>query len=139
MQINDARTRMSNRLLTTRLSGEDLSFWWLDSPMQPTTMAMLMLLDGSPEPRVLRRAFSRTLAVVPKLRERVADAPLGLTLPHWEPDPTFDLDFHLRHIRCIRHGEGDLAAKGSATLLHLREEAVFPRRPIDRNLLVEGG
>jgi diacylglycerol O-acyltransferase len=87
---------MRDRPLATRLSAEDLSFWWLDSPMQPTTMAMLMLLDCAPEPRALRRAFSRTLAAVPKLRERVADAPLGLTLPHWEADPTFDLDFHLR-------------------------------------------
>jgi len=87
---------MSDRPLATRLSGEDLSFWWLDSPAQPTTMAMLMLLDGPPDLRVLRRAFARTFSVVPKLRERVADAPLGLTLPHWEADPTFDLDFHLR-------------------------------------------
>jgi len=81
---------------TTRLSGEDLSFWWLDSPIQPTTMAMLMLLDGTPDHRVLRRAFVRTLAAASKLRERVADAPLGLTLPHWEIDPTFDLDYHVR-------------------------------------------
>jgi hypothetical protein len=31
-----------------RLSGEDLTFWRTDSPMQPTTMAMLMLLDRVP-------------------------------------------------------------------------------------------
>jgi diacylglycerol O-acyltransferase len=88
---------MSDRqLASTRLCGEDLSFWWLDSPMQPTTMAMLMLLDSSPHPKLLRRAFARTISVVPRLSERVADAPLGLTLPHWEPDPTFDLDYQLR-------------------------------------------
>ena len=37
-----------------RLQGEDLTFWWLDSPRQPTTMAMLMVLDRPPDPTRLR-------------------------------------------------------------------------------------
>jgi len=81
----------------SRLSGEDLTFWWTDSPMQPTTMAMLMLLDRVPEPQRLRQAFERAVAAVPRLAERVVEAPLGLTLPHWQADPTFDLDYHVRH------------------------------------------
>jgi diacylglycerol O-acyltransferase / wax synthase len=89
-----------------RLSGEDLSFWWLDSPMQPTTMAMLMVLDRAPDSGQLRRAFERAVEAVPRLAQRVADAPLGLTLPHWEPDPTFDLDFHVR--RHVLAGPADL-------------------------------
>ena len=28
-----------------RLAGEDLTFWWSDAPMPPTTLAMLLLLD----------------------------------------------------------------------------------------------
>ena len=79
-----------------RLSGEDLTFWWVDSPMQPTTMAMLLLLDCSPEDARLRHAFERAIAAVPRLRQRVVDAPLDITLPHWELDPTFDLDYHVR-------------------------------------------
>src|SRR5512143_2448085 len=80
----------------TRLSGEDLTFWWTDSPMQPTTMAMLMLLDRVPDEARLRLAFERAVAAVPRLAERVVDAPLDLTLPHWQRDPTFDLDYHVR-------------------------------------------
>lgn len=80
-----------------RLHGEDLTFWWLDSPQQPTTMAMLMLLDRRPEAARLRRALARSVAAVPRLSQRVRDAPLDLTLPHWEDDPTFDLDYHVRH------------------------------------------
>ena len=34
------------------------------------------------------------MLAVPRLRQRVVDAPLDVTLPHWEPDPTFDLDYH---------------------------------------------
>ncbi len=89
----------------SRLTGEDLTFWWSDSPMQPTTMAMLMLLDRAPEPALLRSAFERAIAAVPRLAERVAEAPLGLTLPHWERDPTFALDYHVRH-HALRAGGG---------------------------------
>lgn len=79
-----------------RLSGEDLTFWWLDSPAQPTTMAMLMVLDRAPDTTGLRIAFERAVEAVPRLAQRVRDAPLDLTLPHWEDDPTFDLDYHVR-------------------------------------------
>src|SRR5512139_1158071 len=79
-----------------RLTGEDLTFWWADSPMQPTTMAMLLVLDRTPEWPRLRRAVARAVAAVPRLRQRVLEAPLDLTLPRWADDPTFDLDYHLR-------------------------------------------
>ncbi|HXJ33258.1 MAG TPA: wax ester/triacylglycerol synthase domain-containing protein [Candidatus Eisenbacteria bacterium] len=79
-----------------RLTGEDLTFWWADSPMQPTTMAMLLVLDRPPAWSRLRAAVERALIAVPRLRQRVVEAPLDVTLPHWETDPTFDLDYHLR-------------------------------------------
>lgn len=79
-----------------RLHGEDLTFWWLDSPQQPTTMAMLMVLDRAPDAERLQAAMRRSIAAVPRLAQRVQEAPLDLTLPHWQHDPTFDLDYHLR-------------------------------------------
>lgn len=115
------RSRQEN---ADRLSGEDLTFWWTDSPMQPTTMAMLMLLDRSPSEARLRLAFERAVAAVTRLRQRVADAPLDLTLPHWEFDPTFDLDYHVR-----RH-----TLAGTADLEELfREIAPMYETPFDRS------
>jgi WS/DGAT/MGAT family acyltransferase len=90
-----------------RLHGEDLTFWWLDSPQQPTTMAMLMLLDRVPQPDRLRAAVLRSVAAVPRLAQRVREAPFDLTLPHWERDPTFDLDYHLRHHAVAGGGDWD--------------------------------
>jgi WS/DGAT/MGAT family acyltransferase len=108
----------------SRLSGEDLTFWWADSPMQPSTMAMLLLLDRMPEWGRLRRAVGRAVAAVPRLSQRVLDAPLDLTLPHWAPDPTFDLDYHLR-----RHALG-----GRRNLDELfREIAPAYETPFDRS------
>ncbi len=108
----------------TRLSGEDLSFWWVDSPMQPTTMAMLMLLDRAPDQQRLADAFGRALTAVPRLRERVVEAPFNLTLPHWETDPTFDLDYHVR--RHALSGKHDLEEL-------LREIAPTYETPFDRS------
>jgi len=81
---------------STPLSPEDLSFWYADQPRQRTTMAMLMLLDQAPDRERLRAAAARAVEAVPRLAERVVDAPFDLALPRWEPDPTFDLDFHIR-------------------------------------------
>jgi WS/DGAT/MGAT family acyltransferase len=57
--------------------------WYADQPRQRTTMAMLILLDRRPSPGRLRAAVARAVDAVPRLRQRVVDAP-------------FDLDFHVR-------------------------------------------
>jgi WS/DGAT/MGAT family acyltransferase len=107
-----------------RLCGEDLTFWWSDSPMQPTTMAMLLLLDRVPDSGRLRHALERAVEAVPRLRQHVVDAPLELTLPHWVDDPTFDLDYHVR-----RHALG-----GTHDLDELfREIAPAYETPFDRS------
>jgi len=87
---------MTPRTTSTPLTPEDLTFWYADQPRQRTTMAMLMVLDRAPEPERLRAAAARAVDAVPRLRQRVVEAPLGIALPRWEEDPTFDLDFHVR-------------------------------------------
>jgi hypothetical protein len=78
------------------LTPEDLSMLYADQPRQRTTMSMLMLLDRAPEPERLRGAVWRAIEAVPRMRQRVVRSPLDLSLPRWEEDPTFDLDFHVR-------------------------------------------
>jgi diacylglycerol O-acyltransferase / wax synthase len=111
------------------LSGEDLGFWWGDQPRQRTAMAMLLLLDRPPHSRRLRAAVARAIEAVPRLRQRVVEAPLGLAKPRWEDDPTFDLDFHLRRY-AVSHDDG---APQHATLEDLFH-TIGPiyERPFDR-------
>lgn len=87
---------MSNEVREALTPG-DLNWWYGDQPRQRTTMALLMLLDRRPDPARLRAATLHAADVIPRLRQRIVDAPLGLALPRWEPDPTFDLSYHLRH------------------------------------------
>jgi WS/DGAT/MGAT family acyltransferase len=85
---------------------------------------MLLVLDRVPEWGRLRRAVERSIAAVPRLRQRVVDAPFGLTLPRWADDPTFDLDYHLR-----RHALG--GARDMDELF--REIAPAYETPFDRS------
>jgi WS/DGAT/MGAT family acyltransferase len=111
----------------TPLSAEDLSFWYADQPRQRTTMAMLLLLDRAPDPRRLAAAAWRMIEAVPRLRERVVEAPFGLALPRWEEDPTFDLAFHVRRYALPE----DHAGKGDAAALFERLGPIY-ERPFDR-------
>lgn len=121
---------MSPQLLRSEpLSGEDLGFWWGDQPRQRTTMAMLLLLDRRPHPGRLRAAVARAVAAVPRLGQRVVDAPLDIAKPRWEDDPTFDLDFHVRRYALARV-DGKRGRTTLADLFH----AIGPiyERPFDR-------
>ena len=109
------------------LSPEDLSFWYADQPRQRTTMAMLLLLEQPPDRQRLRAAATRALEAVPRLGQRVVDAPFDLSLPRWEPDPTFDLDFHIRSYSLE-------AAASREDPLHVLFRTIGPiyDRPFDR-------
>ena len=114
-------------LASTPLSPDDLSFWYADQPRQRTTMAMLLLLDRRPDPARLRAAAARMVAAVPRLRQRVVEAPFGLALPRWEEDPTFDLDFHVR-----RYSLADASAQASDLDELFHTIGPIYERPFDR-------
>ena len=112
------------------LSGEDLGFWWGDQPRQRTTMAMLLCLDRRPHTGRLRAAVARAVEAVPRLRQRVVDAPFDLARPRWEDDPTFDLDFHVRRY-AVSHDDGAPQHATSADLFHTL--GPIYERPFDRS------
>lgn len=109
------------------LTPGDLTFWYGDQPRQRTTMALLMLLDRRPDPERLRGAMLRAVGAVPRLRQRIVDAPFDLALPRWEADPTFDLSYHLRHYS-LRF---DSDASGSLGELFRAVGPIY-ERPFDR-------
>jgi WS/DGAT/MGAT family acyltransferase len=70
----------------------------------------------------------RAVEAVPRMRECVVEAPLGLALPRWVDDPTFDLDYHVRRYAqasATRDDETDLAAL-------FRTVGPIYERPFDR-------
>src|SRR5687767_15026070 len=94
-----------------------------------------LLLDGAPPTleELLDHVDGR-LGLVPRFRQRVKSAPLGLVNPIWVDDPRFDLGWHVRHT----------ALPGPGTMAQLRElvgrvmsEPLDLQRPLWQLYLVE--
>lgn len=83
-----------------RLNETESLLWSLEqNPHLSAAMGTLVQLDGNPDPERMRAAFSRAVAEVPALHERVKESGLPLDPPAWTPDTNFDLDHHLRFVR----------------------------------------
>ncbi len=120
----------------TYLSQNDAIMWTVESdPLLRSTIVGVVLLDGAPDWERLVARVQHVVRMVPELRERVVPVPLHPTTWRWEPDPEFDLTYHLRRI----------AAPAPATdrelldLAHTQAQGGFDRtRPLWEFTLVEG-
>src|SRR5918998_2870758 len=83
-----------------RLSPIDASFLQLESPcahMHVGWSAILSPAENGPRPTIeaMRERIAGRLALMPRCRQRLLLAPLGLTEPRWVDDPRFDLRLHV--------------------------------------------
>jgi len=86
-----------------RLSGLDAAFLSAETENWPAHVACITVFDPAKAGRefdigVLKRSLASRLHLLPPLRWRVIEAPLGLGHPHWIEDPAFDLDWHIRRM-----------------------------------------
>lgn len=86
--------------LPGRMTAGDALFWYAESalPIFRPIIAGLYLLDRVPDAVRMEEGLETALAVVPRLRQRVAEAPLLVGLPEWVDDLHFDYAYHVRHI-----------------------------------------
>jgi HAD superfamily hydrolase (TIGR01490 family) len=103
-------------------------------PRLRATVALLELLDAAPDWERLVAAHEWASRMVPRMRQRAVEPPLGVGTPTWVTGPAPDLDRHLRRIR--------LSAPTPRALLDaVQEFAAAPLdrdRPLWRAALVEG-
>jgi WS/DGAT/MGAT family acyltransferase len=89
----------------SRMSDSDALLWNNErDPMLRSTILAVMVLDAAPDPARAAEAVQRSLARIPRLRQRVALDPLAAAPPRWERDPHFDLGYHVRHLRVPGQG-----------------------------------
>src|SRR3954449_10921475 len=112
-----------------QLTSLDAQFLALESSNQTGHVAGLAILDPSSKPsrdltfRDICRLLEERLPLLPPLRWRLVQVPLGLDYPYWLDDPDFDLDFHVR----------ELALPPGASRQTLAEQvARIVSRPLDR-------
>jgi diacylglycerol O-acyltransferase len=82
---------------TERLSPLDAGFLDIESEHVALHLGGFAVLSGPPPAtgEIAERILDR-IERVPRLRQRLRRAPLGVSAPHWEDVPAFDLSYHLR-------------------------------------------
>ncbi|HET9967260.1 MAG TPA: wax ester/triacylglycerol synthase family O-acyltransferase [Streptosporangiaceae bacterium] len=112
-----------------QLSGLDASFLALETANTTGHVGGLSVLDPSDAPAPLNLArltevMAERLPLVPVLRQRLLNVPLGLDQPYWVDDPDFDIEYHVREIALPRPGS-DAQLTEQVSRLHAR--------PLDRS------
>ena len=112
-----------------QLTSLDAQFLALETPRQSGHVGGLAILDTSTTPSGtltvadIQALIAERLPLLPPLRWRLQEVPLGLDYPYWIDDIDFDLDFHVRELA--------LPAPGSDAQL-AEQTARIVSRPLDR-------
>jgi WS/DGAT/MGAT family acyltransferase len=112
-----------------QLTSLDAQFLALETPRQSGHVAGLAILDTSTTASGtlscvdIQALIAERLPLLPPLRWRLQEVPLGLDYPYWVDDIDFDLDFHVRELA--------LPAPGSDAQL-AEQVARITSRPLDR-------
>ena len=102
-------------------------------------MAVGGLLAFEPEPPLTRAMVAARLAerihLVPRLRQRLEETPLGIANPVWTDDTGFDLDWHVRQASLPAPGsDAELGAFVGREFSHRLDRS----RPLWEATLIEG-
>ncbi len=112
-----------------QLTGLDAAFLALETANSTGHVGGICILDpkDAPVPLTLARlteVLAARLPLVPVLRRRLLNVPLGLDQPYWVDDPNFDIEYHIREIALPRPGsEAQLT----------EQVARLHARPLDRS------
>jgi WS/DGAT/MGAT family acyltransferase len=112
-----------------QLTGLDASFLAMETTTTTGHVGGLAVLDptGIPKPLTLARltdVLAERIPLVPVLRRKLLNVPLGLDQPYWVDDPDFDIEYHVREIALPRPGS-DAQLNEQVSRLHAR--------PLDRS------
>ncbi len=111
-----------------QLTGLDAAFLALETANATGHVGGVCVLDPREAPRPLTLArltevFAERLPMVPVLRRKLLNVPLGLDQPYWVDDADFDIEYHIREVALPRPGSDAQLAEQVARL---------HARPLDR-------
>src|SRR3954453_21434724 len=123
-----------------QLSGLDAAFLHLENSCQFGPVSGLSVfarpdVDGYDAYAAWRAQLAERLPLLPPLRRRLREVPLGLDHPFWIEDPDFDIDFHVRHTAVPPPGSDEQLA---ATVSRLVARPLDRRRPLWLSYVIEG-
>lgn len=112
-----------------QLTSLDAQFLALETPRQTGHVGGVAILDPATTPTGtltgahLQELIAERLPLLPPLRWRLQEVPLGLDYPYWTDDADFDLDFHVRELALPAPGSDEQLAEQVARIV---------ARPLDR-------
>src|SRR3954454_13963149 len=112
-----------------QLTSLDSQFLALETPRQSGHVASVAILDPSTTATGdltladIQALITERLPLLPPLRWRLQEVPLGLDYPYWVDDMDFDLDFHVRELAIPSPGNDAQLAE---------QVARITSRPLDR-------
>src|SRR5687768_1894646 len=113
-----------------QLTSLDAQFLALETARQSGHVAGLAILDTSTAPGGsidcgdIQRLLAQRLPLLPPMRWKLAEVPLGLDYPYWVEDEEFDVEYHVREIGLARPGNDQQLADQVARIFS---------RPLDRS------
>ncbi len=79
------------------MNGTDATLWDIErDPSLRTTVVSILRLDRSIDPERLLRSIDESSRLMPRLRQRVVEAPMGIGPPHWVVAEDVDIRDHVR-------------------------------------------
>src|SRR5947209_494564 len=112
-----------------QLTALDAQFLALETPRQYGHVAGVAVVDPATAPSGrlecadLQDLLVERLPLLPPLRWRLAEVPLGLDYAYWIDDPDFDLEYHVRELALPSPGTDHQLADQTARIVS---------RPLDR-------
>ena len=112
-----------------QLSGIDVSFLNMETPTVFGHVSSLNIYDPTTAPGgagldVTKQIILERMDQLVPFRRRLVEVPLGLDLPYWVEDDTFDIDFHVRHHAVAPPGTPEQLADAVSRIVS---------RPLDRS------
>ena len=78
------------------MNGTDATLWDIErDPALRTTVVSILQLDRSVKPERLLRSIDESSRLMPRMRQRVVEAPLGMGVPHWVIAEDVDVRDHV--------------------------------------------
>jgi WS/DGAT/MGAT family acyltransferase len=113
-----------------QLTSLDAQFLNAESPTTTGHVGSLVIVDPSTYPdgdwglEAVRAVYEDRLHLMPVLRQRLVEVPLGLGRPYWVDDPHFDIEFHVRELALPSPGNREQLGE---------QVARIHARPLDRS------
>jgi len=119
-----------------RLTPIDASFLHQEGPNSHMHVGGLTIMEGPPPPlRDLLEQIRRRLHLVPRYRQKLACTALDSGRPVWVDDPSFNLDYHIRHTALPTPGRWEQLCSLTARIF---SQKLDRSKPLWEMWLIEG-